>query len=705
MTKARIFFLLLLFLALACNTVRYAVEGTPTTVNPTVTTTAASQTVLPTPLPPPTLTLTPPAQPATLPPLSTIAAAPPTWPPANNSLQPLSRLPVTQAQQDTFDELTQAIPPKRDDIALAVAFYGIPYPAATPAAANNIDLPLGTERVINILNINSNTVSQINAILLAKGERAYFWFDTGPGSQQPDSFTLDLVAAEFDRIYETVSFFFGEDQQPGIDGDTRVHVVNASPLALCNVTLQTANSCGLSGYFSAADGLPISVNRNSNELDMFVMNVTNFGPGYYLSVLGHEFRHKIEHQYDVGGWDWEVEGSATLAQDLLQIENSAVQRANWYLANPDQQLNAWPREGTTIPGYGQGFLLNRYLFDRLGVDLYRQFATSPLPGFFAIDAVAQANGLTVTSESLWLDWLVALAVHNHPDAPAIYQFGTTGLDTATMTRLGNVPREINTTVHQYAADYYELSGGGNVTIVFQGDTLVPVFEAVPASGEYMWLANRGNYSDKRLTRPLDLTNVTQATLFYQTYYDIEPGYDFAYVSVSTDGGNSWQGVVGENMQGLDPADDPSNSAYTARFYTGESNGWAQEQIDLSPYAGQIILLRFQYITDPILTHPGVAFDNIAVPEIGFFDDAETLAEGWVAEGFHRVTAYMPQPWHVQVVGFAPGEVVVRPLTLTPDQSGQLTVNLDDSRGRVIIIVAAAAPATLDKGHYQLTIRP
>jgi hypothetical protein len=50
-------------------------------------------------------------------------------------------------------------------------------------------------------------------------------------------------------------------------------------------------------------------------------------------------------------------------------------------------------------------------------------------------------------------------------------------------------------------------------------------------------------------------------------------------------------------------------------------------------------------------------------------------------------------------------VLVRPLTLTPDQSEQLTLNLDESGGRVIIIVAAAAPTTLEKGHYQLIIRP
>ncbi|MEI2608222.1 MAG: hypothetical protein V9G20_06275 [Candidatus Promineifilaceae bacterium] len=706
--RSLLFLIFSLSFVFACNTVRFALEGTPTPISLTATTIAvttnSAETPIPTAPPPTTDTNTPePIAPATAIPLATVAAAQPTWLPPAPPIAPFSAQTITSDQQTTFTELHQAIPPKRDDIALAISYNNIPVPSPAPDTPNNITLTPGTERTFNVLNIDTNTISQINTVLLAVGEHAYFWFDTGPGSFQPDESDLALVAAEFDLIYDDVTFYFGPEGQPGIDGDLRVHVINASPLVLCAVTLETASNCGLSGYFSAADGLPAAINGNSNERDMFVMNVDNFGPGYYLSVLGHEFRHMIEDHYDVGDWDWEVEGSATLAMDLLGIEQGAAQRANWFLSEPDQQLNSWPRESATTPGYGQGFLMNRYLFDRLGVDAYRQFATSPLPGFFAVDAVAEANGLSLTGESLWLDWLVALAIHRDPEAPDLYHFGTAGLDTVAMTRLNNAPREINATVHQYASDYYDLNGNGATTIQFAGDTLVPLFEITPASGEWMWLANRGNYSDMRLTRTVDLTAVDHATLFYETYYDIEPGYDFAYVAASADGGQTWTGLVATQMQ--DAAADPSNSAYTARFYTGESDNWVQEQIDLSPYAGQIIQLRFQYITDPILTHPGIAFDNIAIPEIGFFDDAETVADGWLAEGFHRVTAYMPQTWHVQLITFAEETVSVQPLTLATDQTGTITLNLDNSRGRVIIIVAASAPATLELGHYRLIVNP
>ncbi|MCZ7671490.1 MAG: immune inhibitor A [Chloroflexi bacterium] len=64
----------------------------------------------------------------------------------------------------------------------------------------------------------------------------------------------------------------------------------------------------------------------------------------------------------------------------------------------------------------------------------------------------------------------------------------------------------------------------------------------------MWLANRANYSQAQLTRPVDLTGVNAATLNYKVFHEIERGYDFAYVAVSADNacpepcrsGRSWQ---------------------------------------------------------------------------------------------------------------------------------------------------------------------
>jgi len=216
----------------------------------------------------------------------------------------------------------------------------------------------------------------------------------------------------------------------------------------------------------------------------------------------------------------------------------------------------------------------------------------------------------------------------------------------------------------------------------------------------MWLANRANYSSARLTRTFDLTAVSQATLEYDIYHDIEVGYDFAYVTISTDGGQTWQPLVGAQMQGEAFADDPSDSALTDHFYTGESGGWVHETIDLTPYTGQEVLVRVEYVTDPILTFGGLALDNITIPEIGYSDDAETDT-GWQAEGFVRATGYVPQTWHLIFITFDETGPVVEQLELGADNTAVITPpnSTEDS----ILIVAATAPMTLLPAHYQLSV--
>lgn len=625
----------------------------------------------------------------------------PVWPSSIGPYAPFATVEVTEAQQATFDRLVQAQPPERDESTVARLYRG--WSGAlepTPAVAE--PLAVGTVQQFNIISHDTNTNNLVQATLLAVGEHAYFWFDDGPGSIRPDQKQLDQIAATFDDIYTRSVAIFGPENKPGVDGDPRLHVVNVSPHIVCDGAENNGGNCSLAGYFSAFDGVPASINPNSNAREMFVMNASNFGSSFYLNVLAHELRHMIEDNYDRGDADWVAEGAAMLAEDLLGFYGNGVQRANIFLEQPDQQLNRWT-DGYTTPYYGQAYLLNRYIYERLGGQLYRRFAASPADGLAAIDGIAQTNGMDVTGEELWLDWLVALAVHDEHGADEKYRFMAKGLNQVAMTKVNHRPAVFVETVHQYAADYYQLVNGEEIHLAFTGNQVTPLLDTMPASGEAMWLANRANYGHMTLTRDVDLTGISSATLEYNIYHDIETGYDFAYLFVSEDGGQTWQPLTAANMQGLGPEDDPSDSALADRFYTGRSDGWRRETVDLTPYTGRLIQLRFVYLTDLILTFGGIALDNIAIPEVGFFDDAETLAPGWTAEGFERVTATIPQQWHLQLVTFPDGDPVVQPLALSAEQTLSLSIALDDSGRQAILIVAASAPMTLEQAHYHLEI--
>ncbi|MFQ5435998.1 MAG: hypothetical protein ACE5FD_14080, partial [Anaerolineae bacterium] len=490
----------------------------------------------PTPLPTAVPTHTPrPPTPTPLPTIEVTNVMPPVWPTAVPLPQPLSRTAVSAAEQAVLAELTGPRPPERDDVALAIAFQGVTEIADPPQTAVET-FTEGDHLTFNINNLDTNTVSAIDTVLLAVSDHAYFWFDTGPGSVDPDRGELAEMAALFDEIYEMDVQYFGSEANPGIDGDPRVHIVHASPLALCDVTLATADQCGFAGYFSSDNVLPTAVEPSSNAREMFIMNITQFDTNFYRNVLAHEFRHMIEDAHDRGDADWEAEGSASLAEELLGYPRSPQLRGNLFINEPDLQLNAWSDENRT-PHYGMGYVLNRYIFDRLGEKLYREFATSPGYGLDAVTAVAQANGLDITGESLWLDWLAALAIHNEPGAPEMYRFKGVELDSAAMTAV-RLPFTAGANVHQFASDYYELPANTAVTVQFSGDPVVPLLDTAPISGERYWYAQRANYSNPRLTRTVDLRDVDTATLAYWAYVDIEQGYDFAYVSVSVDDGRT-----------------------------------------------------------------------------------------------------------------------------------------------------------------------
>jgi hypothetical protein len=159
------------------------------------------------------------------------------------------------------------------------------------------------------------------------------------------------------------------------------------------------------------------------------------------------------------------------------------------------------------------------------------------------------------------------------------------------------------------------------------------------------------------------------------------------------------------MQGLDEIDNPAGSALAERFYTGRVQQWQRETIDLSPFAGSEVLLRFEAVTDPILTYSGLAIDNIAIPEVGFADDGTMMDEGWEAEGFSLVAAGQPQRWRLQLITFADGGVQVRPIAV--DEAGQSMIAVNSVVGErpPLLVVAATAPMTLEPAHYRLQVEP
>ena len=99
----------------------------------------------------------------------------------------------------------------------------------------------------------------------------------------------------------------------------------------------------------------------------------------------------------------------------------------------------------------------------------------------------------------------------------------------------------------------------------------------PYSGEHFYWSQRGNQGDARLTGRFDLRAVGSATLNFWTWYEIEEFWDYGYISVSTDGGGSWQVLTTPQMTAENPYDRAFTSGYTT--FSGD------DAIRPAPYIG------------------------------------------------------------------------------------------------------------------------
>jgi immune inhibitor A len=226
----------------------------------------------------------------------------------------------------------------------------------------------------------------------------------------------------------------------------------------------------------------------------------------------------------------------------------------------------------------------------------------------------------------------------------------------------------------------------------------------PYSGLGQWWSGRGDAIDSTLTGEFDLTGLESATLTFRTWYDLEDHWDYGYVMASSDGGSSWQILGGRQTSDKNPLGLAYGPGYTGKSGGGDSPAWVEERIDLSPFAGQKILLRFEYITDDGVSLDGWAIDDVAIPELAFLDDAEEDGP-WQAQGFQRLTAPLSQRFIVQVVEM--GETTsVRPLALDEANRGEVRLSgFGATLDRAVIVVAAASDGTRQAAPYSYALRP
>ena len=128
-------------------------------------------------------------------------------------------------------------------------------------------------------------------------------------------------------------------------------------------------------------------------------------------------------------------------------------------------------------------------------------------------------------------------------------------------------------------------------------------------------------------------------------------------------------------------------------------------MDLSGYAGEVIHLRFEYITDAAVHGEGLLLDAVSIPEIGYYSGFESDNGGWLPEGFVRVANTLPQTYRLALIHLGP-EPRVEYLAL--EDGNQLEISLREGEGGshpVVLVVTGTTRFTRQEASYWFELVP
>ena len=518
---------------------------------------------------------------------------------------------------------------------------------------------------------------QIDATLAAKSAHGYVWVESqyylaAPTEVPEGGFVTQAeaqaAATDWERIYDINREYFGQEPRPDVtpknlppglpsdwrdaDCDYRIHILNF-PIDTPGSSLGY-----VAGYYSSEHEYPNGDGEHespfSNEAEMFFMNSVglNVGDDTYAGVLAHEFFHMIQFGNDYNEATWVNEGMADIAADVNGFGDIVQGHISAYEEDPDQHLFDWKSD---VADYGQAFLFFDYLFNHYGEaevkgtkekEAYKSMAglltRTPADGAKGITKVLRTRSSSLLSglanyyrkgsfKKVFKDYIAA----NFIDAPGLAhgQYGYANRDVKVAGTGTADSSAADETVHPYGADYYELTGDGKLTAkAVDPVAVIPAKEGQPApeGGFFSW-SNRSDEMITFLQRNADLSGTTAPSLVFKHWFQIEEDWDYGYVRVSKDEGNTWDYLTTTDCGGK--ATDPNGNnraVLESGGITGNSGGWQDCTLDLTQYAGGPVLIRWEYDTDQAVTEPGWVVDNVKLV------DGETQI--WKETNFERKRA-------------------------------------------------------------------
>jgi hypothetical protein len=450
----------------------------------------------------------------------------------------------------------------------------------------------------------------------------------------------------------------------------------------------------------------------------------NARPNLYEGVFAHEYQHLLENYVDFDEISWVNEGVSDWAQTLvgyvdatLNIDtigtdnhvqcflgyNSVETPANPLPrpGGPENSLTRWgdqtDYEQEVLCDYGAAYTFMLYLANRFGDDFMTALHLDEKNGLDSLAGLLKAEDPNLTPGGVIADWALSVAIDKVLDAG----WTLMGDGDAATAQVSTLNADINWDNDQaYAApgappngsDFVRLRDDADAyvsvdqleSIVFDGASELPALplewksdKNSPKNGGRALYSKMGDNLDHAMAFETKVKNGQD--LNFDTYFKTEAGYDWFYVQVSNNGGDSFKSIKcsGTNANGsLGPA------------FEGKSGSWVHESCNLNKYEGKKVIISFRYVTDG-----GVAFDGVWVDNV---EVGNKLISDGSLKPFDSPTQINPQDvqqFVVQLVAFDEVGHVVHVFSLPLDEnfdgslSGtELTDALGTSGGTVSAIV-------------------
>jgi immune inhibitor A len=358
-------------------------------------------------------------------------------------------------------------------------------------------------------------------------------------------------------------------------------------------------------------------------------------PYAYDSTVAHEWQHLLHHEYSPGGELWMNEGCSMYSEFLCGY-GIDPDYFNSYFATPDNSLVEWGDQGdiNILADYGVVGAWCMYLADRYGPDILRYyFLLGYYYGLTGIEGINYALYFIKVNErfpEVYRDWKLANFIRADSPGSGKYNYKSINFNDPTYisvrlyeedgffdlkrgTDYGNTYTILGydtgiATIYHWGSDYIALKNWPDDAFVyFDGD------EYTVPEHSYWEMTADGWYSGTGV----DLANYLLAgnayvdpmdpTLTIVTAYGLESFWDFGFVQVSTDGGQTWMSLANTYTTfDHDPSAHPDIVANLPGLtdYNPDWPAWTTMSFDLTDYAGTTVMIGFRYMTDWATTLEG-----------------------------------------------------------------------------------------------------